>query len=374
MTIEPTRIRRSANDRGFTLVELLVVIAIIGILVALLLPAVQAAREAARRNGCVNNLRQLGLACLNYESSHGHFPYARKYDLWDAYTWTQLILPQLEEQAVYDNYWTLLETPIRTGGVSNYTALSNDPRIRMARESLVQAYYCPSDSSPEPNELNSDAFGFYRGNYRACTGNGDLYGERLTDVVFRVFRPSAGVDLSPFGPGICYVKHNQGVDSSSGDITFSERTVQTRIAQISDGTSRTVLVSEGIVPVTNDQETWGGSLGETVYGNMGGALFSTATTPNSSMPDQIDSHCPYQFNDPAYPPNICEQAGTTAPGALAAGNNRTYAAARSRHPGGVNVTMADGSTSFVQDGVDWIVWRSAGTRGLEEASASLSSN
>src|SRR3990172_12040616 len=82
--------------RGFTLVELLVVIAVIGILVALLLPAIQAAREEARRASCMNNVKQLTLACLHFESRHRALPYARKADVPDAYTWTQLILPDLE--------------------------------------------------------------------------------------------------------------------------------------------------------------------------------------------------------------------------------------------------------------------------------------
>ena len=89
---------RQSPYRGFTLVELLVVIAIIGVLVALLLPAVQAAREAARRASCVNNVKNLALGCLNYEATNKNLPYGRKFDYWDSYTWTELSCPTLNNK------------------------------------------------------------------------------------------------------------------------------------------------------------------------------------------------------------------------------------------------------------------------------------
>ena len=103
---------RRASKRGFTLIELLVVIAIIAVLIALLLPAVQAAREAARRAQCVNNLKQIGLAMHNYESSNGSFPLGapwrppgQGWGAWDnnGFTWRVLILPQMEQTAMYNS-------------------------------------------------------------------------------------------------------------------------------------------------------------------------------------------------------------------------------------------------------------------------------
>src|SRR4051812_27324764 len=95
----------SRRHRGFTLIELLVVIAIIAVLIALLLPAVQSAREAARRAQCVNNLKQVGLACMNYESTLGCLPPGTKGSLWG--TWMLFALPFAEQQALY-NAWNAM--------------------------------------------------------------------------------------------------------------------------------------------------------------------------------------------------------------------------------------------------------------------------
>src|SRR5262245_15791655 len=121
---------------AFTLVELLVVIAIIGILVALLLPAVQSAREAARRMQCGNNLKQLGLALLNYESSRGVFPFGcggtsggARYA--QTGTWAAFILPQLEQQNLFDTF--------------DFKRHMNDPANQKAVSTIVPGFICPSD-------------------------------------------------------------------------------------------------------------------------------------------------------------------------------------------------------------------------------------
>jgi len=136
-----TRDRKSPH--GFTLVELLVVIAIIGILIALLLPAVQAAREAARRMQCSNNFKQAGLALHNYHSSVTSFPPGCLYTI-SAYpvsyewSWGAYILPYLEQQALYDIFD--FETP-NGGGALHYALPWNTP----VGTTMVSAFLCPSD-------------------------------------------------------------------------------------------------------------------------------------------------------------------------------------------------------------------------------------
>src|SRR6476661_1738708 len=144
----------SVRRRGFTLIELLVVIAIIAVLIALLLPAVQAAREAARRAQCVNNVRQIGIAIQNYHDTNKHQPqyhaaipdtatqtYANYTYSWRGPVWTVLILPFIEEQALYDRFDKTKkmtdDSTISTLGYSN----------RSLAKTVVSSFVCPSNIS-----------------------------------------------------------------------------------------------------------------------------------------------------------------------------------------------------------------------------------
>src|SRR5579871_2814212 len=124
------RRERAKRNRGFTLIELLVVVAIIAVLVSLLLPAVQQAREAARRTQCKNNMKQLGLALMNYESSYGVFPPEKiTFIATSAQSWTTMVLPFIDQQPLYDAY--------------NFNAEWSDSSNVLVTQANLPGWVCP---------------------------------------------------------------------------------------------------------------------------------------------------------------------------------------------------------------------------------------
>jgi prepilin-type processing-associated H-X9-DG protein len=209
----------------------------------------------------------------------------------------------------------------------------------------MKTFLCPSDIGPNTNEIGTLPYGAIRGNYRGCTGSGDMYGSP-TDT-------TAG----PWGKGVFGVTPFQTVDPSGRIFnTSGPRTAGVALAGVPDGTSNTILLSEGLSPETS--AGWGGPIGMTIYGNMGGGLFSTSLTPNSSSPDRPIGPCPRDQGITSYLAPCVSLGGNAWWSRSAVG---AHAAARSKHTGGVNVALADGSVRFVADTVDLAVWRAMGT-------------
>jgi len=288
------------RKKGFTLVELLVVIAIIGILIALLLPAVQAAREAARRMQCTNNLKQLALSTHNYHDTNKMFPMgvngasARL----RRFCWVQSLFPFVEQSALYDGILDL--DPVWIMDIPG--SLKNSP---------IDGFVCPSNlRNAEGGNGGSRAGGYgFKGSYLACGGSNNLnHNEELN--------------------GAFYANENLAM------------------ADLSDGTSNTLIFSEGVARLKSDNG-WGGAGSYWGGAWWGGCGFSTEYPPNTSVADQTYA-C--RGSTPQFP---CTSVGGDA--------TRLRNFARSLHPGGVNVALGDGSSRFISDSVNVATYQALGT-------------
>ncbi|QDU89154.1 putative major pilin subunit [Pirellulimonas nuda] len=318
---------RPATGRGFTLVELLVVIAIIGILVALLLPAVQAAREAARRSSCQSNLRQVGLAVMNFESARGRLPIGavQRFDVSQdptLYSWVSQVLQYIEEAAAYGQAdWTIpLADRDRAGNEAHHIEFAT--------------LKCPS---LEPVGLVNDFYGA-RGSYAVNAGIGQIYMHN-PDPDQKVAGIS-GAQKWPFAP---YASATSSLGASGVFLVNHGR----RLAEITDGTSKTAMVAEIINVVGEDTR------GALHYG--GAVMYMHNVVPNdvSSFPDRT---------------RYCVSIPENAPCQLTinAWKGGWQQAARSQHPGGAHVLLADCSAQFISDGIQLVNWQVLATPDGEE--------
>ncbi|MEO8498050.1 MAG: DUF1559 domain-containing protein, partial [Planctomycetota bacterium] len=329
---------QSIQRRGFTLVELLVVIAIIGILVALLLPAVQAAREAARRMQCQNHLKQIGLAMHNYHGAHRCFPAGRMRTLIDGqgrcFSAYAHLLPFLEATTLYDQI--------------NFSANPDDPAANgTALSQTIPFFLCPSDSSRvlQSNIVNGVIVDSAVHNYPLNT-----------DTTY---------SLSPRNPG--------GVPVTG---VFFENS-WLRLAEITDGTSSTICVSETI------KSEGGPTVWDGVSRTNGFVL--TAGNDNATNSPELTNYATdchqaglklqqtrgsrWLYGAPGHSmynhrrtPN---DADVDCRGGLPHSNRTNFwwdrlsldVAARRRHPGGVHALCCDGHVQFVGNTVDSSVWR-----------------
>lgn len=294
---------------GFTLVELLVVIAIIGVLVALLLPAVQAAREAARRMQCQNHLKQIGLAMHNYHDTHLRLPPGQWNNFysndapWIRGCWIQPMLPFIEQRNLYEIY----DTARKTNGDWALVVPNKD--------TIIKALICPSDgNSPKTKTIDQNSVngtnvmqGMHT-NYAVCSGN-TAYGTNGSAL-----------------EGIFYTK------------SFH------RLADITDGTSSTLLASEiCVVPDTSANDLRGR------YCNSweGNSWFTTLNPPNTTVPD-----------------TQCYQGVTikNAPQTTIANNGTQALYARSYHPTAVNTALADGSVRTITNSINLVTYKALSSR------------
>jgi prepilin-type N-terminal cleavage/methylation domain-containing protein len=391
---------RSHRKRlGFTLVELLVVIAIIGILIALLLPAVQKVRDAANRIKCQNNLKQLGIALHAYHDTYQMFPWVAKYDQQGTYTWTQNIFPFVEGTTQYNGYHGLLNPFQRSwlqGDCNIYAASAFNCQASwvqddfLARTNLPKVFTCPSDAGPDAYQASppDDPFSAQgRGNYVACVGAGNQYGgnPRPNNPIGPPDYPATPVQS--FGPlgGIFQINLQQSYDypqdaapngTPPGSLGL---TFQTRIADITDGTSNTVMVSEVIS--AKNVAGWTGPPGYIGTADMGGGFFTTFNLPNNPSPNAGDpdnsdvlNFCPQDplTTDPN-PPDVaygalvpCVSTGVLDNPLDPLAKATQHAAARSLHPGGVNVTLGDASVRFITNFISIKAWHALGTRAYGE--------
>ena len=333
---------RTLERRGFTLIELLVVIAIIAVLIALLLPAVQAAREAARRIQCTNNMKQLGLAIHNYESTNSALP-------------PQQVLGYTGTAVTFKSQWgatSRLAPYMELGplyGSINYSLSSGHAGNTTVVSTSIAGLICPSEVRPLPN-IATNAAGvtttYGISNYGWCAGEWYTFG---------------GLNGLP----------NRGAIGPNRSKTF---------AAITDGLGQTILAAEV-------------KAYSAAYHDCPGAVPAALATP-TALPDKAtvlqlvagaSSACKSPaighakwcngntFNDAftsALPPNTRSPAGLTQLDSDLVtidedDGGPTYSAVTSRsyHPGGVNALFGDGSVKFVKDTIDWRIWRALSTVG-----------
>lgn len=331
--------------RGFTLIELLVVIAIIAVLIALLLPAVQAAREAARRAQCVNNLKQIGLAVHNYESSIGSLPWGDGPKGWNDWSAFALLLSYFEQSNAFNalNFYNGHNRPY----IDSTGPLTNTSVFR----SVISSFLCPSDIDRLTNADGSHV------NYCGNAGN----------------NPSA------FYNGPSYNSASQSSGAFNGLFGWATRSGVVRFAEITDGLSNTAAFSEKLkgIGILNTNGL------DPTKPTSSISLVAGPATPQDVTPQAYYSLC--MAKAPGSP-------GTTLAGVYSMGkwwfaghpaltrynhvmtpnswscavasdvNSGGAYTASSRHPGIVNMLMADGSVRSIKNSIGSTIWWALGTR------------
>ncbi len=329
-----------SHRRAFTLIELLVVIAIIAVLIALLLPAVQAAREAARRAQCINNLKQLGLAVLNYESSLGALPMTMAlsgtgntvaYDTgWSAQA---RILPYLEGSTLFN--------------AANIGAFKEDPSNSTVIMLTVNSFICPSEIKPIPSTHDYGVSGVT--NYGFCGGDWFVWGGFNGPYNRQAFGPLRSRKLAEFTDGLsntllaAEIKAYQAA-SNCRFTTLPSINDPNNIPSPLAGPFTVAPEYDNGACVTQNQNEFHTEWSD---GHVHAAGFTTAWAPNKRIIGRV-----------TYPGMDLDLNGMNEEN-----GGPTFSAinARSYHPGGVNALFGDGSVKFIKNTINGLTWRALGT-------------
>jgi prepilin-type N-terminal cleavage/methylation domain-containing protein len=331
------------RPRGFTLVELLVVIAIIGVLVALLLPAVQAARESARRSECNNKIRQLGLGCQNYISTNGDLPFSEFLRATsctnqvmgpelpgpggNGTSWILLTLPHMEQQPLFTKFSSAnaFKGAFNNGqGLIGGLSAADRIALRELVKTVLPVLTCPSDDFSQTDEYVRDqpdypGFPLASGNFKGCAGNTLVVDPSFTWI------PQTG-EMAP-GDWHTSDKCNTGLFWRN-DYMMKK----SRFKTLSDGTSNTFLVGE-VLPQFDMHAAW---------------TFSNGVWATCSIP-----------------PNFA--IGLSAADLEKLRKNAWESLGfRSRHVGVVPFCLADGSVRNISESIDMVTYRAMSTRGAED--------